>query len=316
MANGELDHESKIHDFVGDKKSRGENMEENVDLLAKMQAEYRSFSKGQKRISDYICENYDKAVDLTAARLGNTVGVSESTVVRFATEMGYKGYPQFQKALQEIVKNKLNSIQRMHLTLNRIDETKILETVLHEERINIKRTAEEIDEEEFNRAVDMICQARRIYIIGGRSCTALTTFLDFYLKYIFDDVRLISTESVTASFEEVHRISSEDVIIGISFPRYSVRTARTLEFSKGRGAKVVAITDSNQSPLTRVSDCHLYAKSNMVSIVDSLVAPLSLINALIAALSIRNKEQVLKTMDTLEHIWDEFNVYKEGNDQE
>lgn len=291
-------------------------MEVAIDLLKKIEESYKTFSKGQKRIAAYVCENYDQAVNLTAAKLGKIVGVSESTVVRFATELGFKGYPQFQDALEEIVKNKLNSIQRMKLTINRVDEDNILEAVLHSDCDNIKRTAEEIDKQQFNKAVEMISGARRIYVAGGRSCEALSRFLVYYLNYIFPDVKMIISSSLTESFEDIHRINEEDVVIGISFPRYSIDTVRVIEFCKRRNAHVIALTDSSASPMIKYSDCVLFAKSDMVSIVDSLAAPLSVINALVAALSMRNREQVVKTMRTLEHIWKEFSVYADSKEDE
>lgn len=291
-------------------------MQADNDLLKRIEDSYKTFSKGQKRIANYICENYDKAVNLTAAKLGKIVGVSESTVVRFATELGFKGYPQFQDALEEIVKNKLNSIQRISMTTNRLDKQNILHSVLQSDRDNIKRTKEDISQAEFDKAVRIITNAKHIYVTAGRSCEPLSHFLVYYLKYIFKDIRLLDSGSLTESFEDIHRIGEEDVIIGISFPRYSVDTIRIIEFSKKRGAKVVALTDSNASPMTKFADCVLFAQSDMVSFADSLVAPLSVINALIAALSIENQSQVVKTMETLEHIWEEFSVYADKKEHE
>lgn len=286
------------------------------DLLGRIEASFKTFSKGQKRIANYICENYDKAVNLTAAKLGKIVGVSESTVVRFAMELGFKGYPQFQDALEEIVKNKLNSIQRISMTTNRVNKENILYSVLQSDKNNIKRTQEDIRQEEFNKAVDMISGADYIYVAGGRSCEPLSHFLVYYLNYIFPYVRLVDSGSLTESVEDIHRIGSKDVIIGITFPRYSMDTVKVIEFSKKRGAKVIALTDSQTSPMTKFADCVLFAQSDMVSFADSLVAPLSVINALIAALSIENKSQVVETMETLEHIWKEFSVYADKKENE
>jgi len=284
-----------------------------MDLLRQIESSYHSFSKGQKCIANYVMNNYDKAVNLTAAKLGRIVGVSESTVVRFATELGFKGYPGFQKALDEIVKNKLNSIQRIALTTTRLEEDKVLDTVLQSDYENLRFTKEQMNNEDFDRAIDLISDARKIYIVGGRSCEALAQFMGYYLNYIFDNVKLISSNSVTVSLEEIHRMNSDDVIIGVSFPRYSIDTVRVIEFSQKRNAKIITITDSNASPMIKYSDCKLFAKSDMVSVVDSLVAPLSLINALIAALSIRNKDRVVASMETLEDIWEEFSVYKDAD---
>ena len=291
-------------------------MEQSQDLLKQIEALYKSFSKGQKRIANYISENYDSAVNLTAAKLGKIVGVSESTVVRFATELGFKGYPQFQDALEEIVKNKLNSIQRIRMTTNKIEKSDILHTVLQSDKDNIKRTQEDISREEFDKAVELISEADHIYVVGGRSCEPLSHFMAYYLNYIFADVRLLDSGSIAESFEDIHRIGSDDVVIGITFPRYSIDTVKIIEFSKNRHASVIALTDSAVSPLTQYADCMLYAKSDMVSFADSLVAPLSVTNALIAALSIRNNEKVLKTMEGLEKIWKEFSVYADKKEDE
>ncbi len=291
-------------------------METSNDLLQRIESSFKTFSKGQKRIANYICENYDKAVNLTAAKLGSIVGVSESTVVRFATELGFKGYPQFQDALEEIVKNKLNSIQRISMTTDRVDKDDILYAVLQSDKDNIRRTREEISLREFDRAVDMISSAGHIYVAGGRSCEPLSHFLVYYLNYIFPDVRLVDSGSLMESFEDIHRIGADDVVIGITFPRYSVDTVKVIEFSKKRGAKVVALTDSQASPMARFADCVLFAQSDMVSFADSLVAPLSVINALIAALSIRNKSQVVENMSTLEHLWEEYSVYADKKENE
>lgn len=291
-------------------------MEVAADLLKKIQDSYKSFSKGQKRIANYICENYDKAVSLTAAKLGSIVGVSESTVVRFATELGFKGYPQFQKALEEIVKNRLNSIQRMALTNDRVEQDHIADSILRGDYENIKQTLDELNKDEFNAAVEAICRARRIYIVGGRSSEVLARFFYYYLNYIFDNVKIVSTNSLAESMEDVHRISEADVIIGISFPRYSMDTVRVMEFSKRRGAVGIALTDSAASPMVEYAGYNLFAESNMASIADSLVAPMSVINALITALSLKNKEKVTETMRTLENIWEEYGVYKTSRDEE
>lgn len=291
-------------------------MEQSQDLLEQINALYKSFSKGQKRIANYITENYDSAVNLTAAKLGKIVGVSESTVVRFATELGFKGYPQFQDALEEIVKNKLNSIQRIRMTTNNIEKSEILHTVLQSDKENIKRTRDDISKEEFEKALNLISDADHIYVVGGRSCEPLSHFMAYYLNYIFADVKLVDSGSLAESFEDIHRIGPEDVVFGITFPRYSVDTVKIVEFSKNRGARIIALTDSAVSPLTKYADCVLYAKSDMVSFADSLVAPLSVINALIAGLSIQNNEKVLKTMEGLEKIWKEFSVYADKKDHE
>ena len=280
------------------------------DLLNRINHKYSSMSKGQKLLATYITDNYDKAVFLTAAKMGETVGVSESTVVRFAMSLGYKGYPEFQKALEELVRNKLNSVQRMEVTYGRISQSQILETVLQSDADKLKTTLEKIDHAAFDLAVDTILSAKNIYIVGIRSCAPLASFLSFYLTLMFDNVRLLHTNSASEIFEQMARIGEEDVIIGISFPRYSMRTLKALEFANNRSAKVITITDSIHSPMNLYSSCNLIADSDMASIVDSLVAPLSVINALIVALCMKKQKEVAKTLTMLEEIWDEYQVYE------
>ncbi len=280
------------------------------DLLNRINHNYSTMSKGQKLLAAYITDNYDKAVFLTAAKMGDIVGVSESTVVRFAMSLGYKGYPEFQKALEELVRNKLNSVQRMEVTYGRISQSEILETVLQSDADKLKTTLEKIDHNAFELAVDTILSAKNIYIVGIRSCAPLASFLSFYLTLMFDNVRLLHTNSSSEIFEQMVRIDEEDVIIGISFPRYSMRTLKALEFANNRSAKVITITDSIHSPMNLYSSCNLIADSDMASIVDSLVAPLSVINALIVALCMKKQKEVAKTLTTLEEIWDEYQVYE------
>ena len=279
------------------------------DLLNRMDGKYPKLSKGQKRLADYIRNNYDKAAFLTAAKLGEAVEVSESTVVRFATQLGYKGYPEFQRALGELVRTKLNSIQRMEVTYGRIGQSEILETVLRSDIEKIKMTMDSIDQQIFEEAVDTILNARKVYVIGIRSCAPLASFLTFYLNLICDNVVSVHTNSSSEIFEQLIRIGEDDVVIGISFPRYSMRTLKALEFASNRKAKVITLTDSIHSPMNLYSACNLIAKSDMASIVDSLVAPLSVINALVVALCMKKQEEVIGTMETLEEIWDEYQVY-------
>ncbi|MCQ4701788.1 MurR/RpiR family transcriptional regulator [[Ruminococcus] gnavus] len=274
-----------------------------------MEEKYKKMSKGQKRLADYVTENYDKAVFLTAARLGEVVGVSESTVVRFATQLGYKGYPGFQKALEELVRNKLNSIQRMEVTYGRISQSEILETVLQSDIEKIKLTLTGIDQKAFELAIDTILSAKRIYVVGIRSCAPLASFLCFYLNLVCENVTAVNTNSSSEIFEQLIRINEEDVIIGISFPRYSMRTLKALEFASNRKAKVITLTDSVHSPMNLYSSCNLIARSDMASIVDSLVAPLSVINALVVALCMKKQKEVVNTLETLEQIWGEYQVY-------
>ena len=278
------------------------------DLTSRINECYGSLSKGQKILATYITDNYDKAVFLTAAKMGQVVGVSESTVVRFATHLGYKGYPEFQKALEEMVRNKLNSIQRMEVTYGRISQSHILETVLQSDQEKIKDTLEHIDEHAFELAVDTIIKAKHIYIVGIRSCAPLAAFMAFYFNLMFENVTLLQTNNSSELFEQMVRISKDDVIIGISFPRYSMRTLKAMEFANNRNAKVITLTDSVHSPMNLYSSCNLIARSDMASIVDSLVAPLSVINALIVALCMKKQGEVAKTLETLEDIWNEYQV--------
>ena len=280
------------------------------ELLNRINSNYSSMSKGHKLLATYITDNYDKAVFLTAAKMGEIVGVSESTVVRFATSLGYKGYPEFQSALEELVRNKLNSIQRMEVTYGRIAQSKILEEVLRSDADKIKTTLEKIDHSAFEMAVDIILSAKHIYIIGIRSCAPLASFMSFYFNLMFENVHLLNTNSSSELFEQMVRIGEDDVMIGISFPRYSMRTLKALEFANNRSAKVITITDSVHSPMNLYSSCNLIADSDMASIVDSLVAPLSVINALIVALCMKKQDEVAQTLTMLEDIWDEYQVYE------
>ena len=288
-------------------------MGNSENLLTMMNKQFKTFSKGQKKLARYINDNFDKAAFLTAAKLGQTVGVSESTVVRFAICLGYKGYPEFQKALEELVRNKLNSIQRMEVTYGRVPQSEILDTVLRSDIDKIKLTIEHIDHEAFELAVETILNARSIYIVGIRSCAPLASFMGFYFNLLFENVHLVHTNSSSELFEQMIHISEEDVIIGISFPRYSMRTLKALEFANNRNAKVITLTDSIHSPMNLYSSCNLIARSDMASIVDSLVAPLSVINALVVALCMRKQNEVVKTLEDLEIIWDEYQVY--NNDE-
>ena len=261
------------------------------------------------KLADFIKEDYDKAAFLTAAKMGEEVGVSESTVVRFAMALGYDGYPGFQKALGEMVRTKLNSIQRMEVTYGRISQGEILTSVLQSDIDKIKLTMQSIDHESFELAVETILNAKKIYVIGIRSCAPLASFLGFYLNLICDNVVAVHTNSSSEIFEQLIRIDEDDVIIGISFPRYSMRTLKAMEFANNRSAKVITLTDSVHSPMTLYSSCNLIARSDMASIVDSLVAPLSVVNALVVALCMKKQDEVIATLETLERIWDEYQVY-------
>ena len=280
------------------------------DLMNRMNTRYHSLSKGHKLLVHYISDHYDKAVFLTAANLGKTVGLSESTVVRFAVNLGYKGYPEFQSALEEMVLNKLNSLQRMKVTNGRMSQSKILESVLTSDAEKIKETLTNIDETIFEDAVSMMLEAHKIYVIGIRSCAPLASFLAFYLNMMFENVVLIQTNNSSEIFEQMIHINEKDCIVGISFPRYSMRTLKAMEFANNRKTKLITITDSVNSPMNLYSSCNLIAKSDMASIVDSLVAPLSVINALIVSLCMKKQDEVSKTLTSLENFWDEYQFYE------
>ena len=280
------------------------------DLMSKIQNNLSTFSKGQRLIAKYIIEHYDKAAFLTASKLGATVGVSESTVVRFATELGYGGYPQLQKALQEMIRNKLTAVQRMEVTSDRMGDQDILRSVLSSDIDKIRMTLDEIDRSSFEAAVEAILHARNIYILGVRSSASLSGFLGFYFNLMFDNVKLIHTNSVSEIFEQILRVGDGDVVLGVSFPQYSKRTLKALEYSKKSGATVIALTDSRLSPLSQTADYTLLAKSDMASFVDSLVAPLSVVNALIVAIGMRKQKEISETFTHLESIWDEYEVYE------
>lgn len=284
------------------------------DLITKIQSELPGFSKGQKQIARFILEHYDKAAFMTASRLGVTVGVSESTVVRFATELGYDGYPHLQRALQEMIRNKLTSVQRMEVAGDRMGGHDVLQTVLHADTDMIRVTLDEIDRDAFQGAVDALMGAKRIYILGVRSSSALASFLGFYFNLLFENVTLVHTNSVSEIFEQVLRVGPGDVLFGISFPRYSKRTLSAMKYARDRGARVIALTDSQLSPLARVADHVLLARSDMASFVDSLVAPLSVINALIVAVGMSRRDEIEQTFNKLERIWEEYDVYEKPED--
>lgn len=283
------------------------------DVLAVISAASGSFSKGQRRIANYILENYDKAAFLTASKLGAITGVSESTVVRFASELGYDGYPAMRKALQEMITNRLTSVQRIEVTKSIIDEDNILESVLSSDIEKVKATLDEIDHDEFNRAADAIVKAEHIYIIGMRSSSGLANFLGFYLNMLFPNVHVVNESYASDMFEQIMRINTHDVLIAMSFPRYSKKTLSAIRFARDRDVNVISITDAETSLAARLSTIRLYAKSNMLSFVDSLVAPLSLLNALIITVSKRTDRDIMEQFTNLEDIWAEYQVY-ERND--
>jgi len=285
-------------------------MATTTDLITKINENYGKMSKGQKLLANYIIDNYDKAVFYTAAKLGEIIGVSESTVVRFASFIGYSGYPEFQQALEGLVRSKLNSSDRIEITNGGIEQNGVLRTVLSSDALKIKNTMESIDEAAFENAIEAILSARRIYVVGIRTCAPLASFLSFYLNMIFDNVINLQTSSTSELFEQMIHISDKDCIIGISFPRYSMRTLKALEFANNRLAHVITITDSIHSPMNLYSSCNLIAESDMHSIVDSLVAPLSVINALIVELCNRKQSDVANTLDMIESVWNDYQFYE------
>lgn len=282
-------------------------------LMNRIETSIGTMSKGQRAIAQYILHHYDQAAYLTAARIGDEVGVSESTVVRFAMELGFEGYPHFQKVLQEELKEKLTSVQRLRASAKLAVHEDILGAVLHSDMDKLKRTLERIDRKSFDRAVDLILGARRIYILGVRSSAPLAAFLGFYFNLIFDNIRLVHTTSVSEMFEQILSVGEGDVVIGISFPRYSKRTIKAMKYARSTGATVIALTDKSNTPIADNADVCLMAPSDMMSFVDSLVAPLSVINALIAAIGYRRQDHVAQTLEKLERIWDEYDVYDKGD---
>lgn len=283
---------------------------DTTKLMVLLKEKMSTFSKGQKAIANFILEKYDKAAFMTAAKLGVSAGVSESTVVRFASELGFDGYPALQKALLGMVRTKLTALQRMDVAENRIGDSNILSSVLEADIENIRATLNQINAESFERIVQSVLSAKKLYILGVRSSAALAGFLGFYFNLILDNVKVVNTSTASEIFEQILRIAEGDILIGISFPRYSKRTLKAISYAKSQGATVIGITDSTESPIVNSSDLFLAAQSDMASFVDSLVAPLSVINALIVAISMRKKQEISNTFEKLENIWQEYQVYE------
>ena len=288
-------------------------MANTKDLLNRINDGYGKMSKGQKILATYISEQYEKAAFLTAAQLGTQVGVSESTVVRFATSLGYKGYPEFQRAMEELVQNKLNEVAYTDVVYENLNKNEILSTVLRSDARRVEETMNHIDEDAFELAVELLDSSKNIYIIGLRSCAPLAQFLSFYLNLLYDHVHLLTSNSASELFEQMVHIGKNDVIFGISFPRYSLRTLKALEYANNKNAKVITLTDSIHSPMNLYSSCNLIAVSEMSTVVDSLTAPLSVINALIISLYMKKPNQVIRNLDELERVWDDYQVY--GSDE-
>ena len=282
---------------------------ETLDILTKIETMMPDFSKGQKQIGRYMLEHYDKAAFMTASKLGSIVCVSESTVVRFANELGFEGYPELQRSLQELIRTKLTSVQRIEIANDRIADGNVLDKILTSDIDKIRTTMERIDRAAFDRAVDLIVNADHIDISGMRSAALLSGFMGYYFSLMFPNVHTVSTTSSSEMFEQLFRIRKGDVLIGVSFPRYSKRIINAMDYARSHGAETIAVTDSEQSPIAPDASCLLLARSDMASFVDSYVAPLSVINALIVAVSMKKQKEVSETFEKLEAAWDEYDVY-------
>ncbi len=284
------------------------------DILSALQDCAMSFSKGQRRIAQYIIDEYDKAAFMTAAKLGKTVGVSESTVVRFAVSLGFDGYPSMQKAMQEMVLTRLTSVQRLEAASDRIGDKDIVSMVLQSDAEKLRRTDETLNREDFRKAVDAIVDAKRVYIMGVRSTAPLANFLGYYLRYLSDDVYIVTASGAGEMFEHIAGVNANDAVIAFSFPRYSTTTVKGAQYCASAGATVIGLTDSTLSPLAQVCDHVLLAKSDMVSLVDTLVAPLSVVNALIVAVSARREAELSRRLASLENIWETYHVYEKRDE--
>ena len=294
---------------------RGVIMSEKKDIIARIQSLYPTLSKGHKRIADFVCQQYEKAAFMTAAKLGEEVGVSESTVVRFAYELSFEGYPEFQHALREVIKHRLTASQKIDITSNKFAEKDILKSVLSSDIDKLRHTLETISPEEFTECVNTIANAHKVYVLGARTCFSIANFLGFYLNLISIDTRLITTNSASETFEQIFDIGKDDVVIAISYPRYSRRTHNAVKYAHARGSQIIAITDSEISPIVKYSTHKLLAQFDISNFVNSLVAPLSIINALINALAMRNFDKVKDNLNALEHIWEEYEVYEKYQEE-
>ena len=287
----------------------------NENVLQTIRAGMDTFSKGQKRIAAFILDNYDRAAFMTAARLGETASVSESTVVRFAAQLGYDGYPEMQKALQELIRGKLTSIQRIQVSRDQMSGADILGSVMQRDMNSIHTAIEQLDRTAFDRVVDRLLTASHIYLMGVRSSAFLAGYLNFYLHLMFKNVTLVQNAAAGEIFEQLSQIGPGDVLVGISFPRYSQMAIHAVEYARDRGADVVAITDSQMSPLYRMATVSLLVRSDMISFVDSMAAPLSLLNALIVAVGRQKNEEVSGTFSQLENVWSKYNIFGKTEDE-
>ena len=295
--------------------SSDEKINMNSDVVDRIKESMDKMSKGQKAIASFILSDYENAAYMTAAKLGEMTGVSESTVVRFSMELGYEGYPHFQKALQEELKVRLTSVQRLNAASRFSDDASVLKSILSADMESLKHTYDNLDDEAFSKAVNMILKGKKIYIMGLRSSSPLSSFMHFYMTLLFDEVCHIHSNSANEVFEQILPIGPGDVMIGISFPRYSTRTIQSMQYARSRGANVIVITDKADTPMTEHADVSLFARSDMASFVDSLTAPLSLINALLVALGMHRKEHIEESFEALEKLWAEYKVYDTGKDR-
>lgn len=295
------------HDIKADMKPDAKP--DKNDLIRKLNRSGKRLSKGHRRIAEYIVDHYERAGFMTASRLGETVGISESTVVRFAAALGYEGYPELQKSLQELIRHRLTVYQRFEMSAE-MNPSEILKNVLKNDIQNIRQTIDIIESSVFDEAVERLINARRVFVLGVRAAAPLASFLGYYLNFVLDDVHIAGAGTIDV-FEQIARIDARDVLIGVSFPRYSTRTLEAMGFAKSRGAQVIAITDGEMSPLVDASTLALMAHTDMAMFVDSLAAPLSLINALIVALGVRRKRELTEHFSLLEGIWDEYHIYTE-----
>jgi len=284
------------------------------DILTLLQEKSPAFSKGQRLIAKYITESYDKAAFMTAHRLGKTVGVSESTVVRFAVDLGFDGYPSMQKSMQEMVLNRLTSVQRIEVANDRFSDQDIVSMVIQSDIEKLRQTLDTVNRDDFNAAVEAIIRAKRIYILGVRSVAPLANFLGYYLNYMFNNVHVITGFGAGEMFEKIVGVDADDTVIAFSFPRYSSSTTKGAQYCRSTGATVIGITDNRQSPLGQCCDHVLVAKSGMVSLVDSLVAPFSVVNALVVAIASKREKEIHRTFEMLEHIWDRYDVYEKQDE--
>jgi len=285
-----------------------------LNLLQRIEKKQSVFSKGQRRLAEYITDNYDIAAYLTASKLGKEAGVSESTVVRFAYQLEYDGYPELQKAIQVIVKTNSNSMQRLSLSSKRYKEKGVLKSVMYTDAERLRDTIYNgIDEGEFKKAVEYINECQRLFILGARSAAYLSGLLGYYLKMLFDNVFIVDANSTSETLEQIYNIGENDVMFGVTFPRYSKRTIYALQYAKNHGARTIALTDNNQSPIVEYADCTLIAKSDVMTIVDSMVGPLSVVNALVTAIALLRKEDVEKRLMALEELWNEYDVYNRSS---